>query len=420
MLSKKKIVSGVLALSLSASLLAGCSSNNNGGNNGKINIELFSTKSENISTYKGFIAEYEKTHKNVNIKLEAPPEAVTVIKTRLAKRDLPDIFATDANNVYGELARSGKLVELTNEPMVKDVIPAYVKMTNRIVSPTNNKLYGLPYAANANGVIYNKSVMDKLGIKAPPTTWDEFIADLETAKKAGVTPIYFTLKDAWTAMVTWNSLAANLVPVDFPAQKNNGKASFAKDYKEVIAKLNQLLKYGQKDNFGVGYNDGNTAFAKGKSLFYIQGNWAVPEILKANPNAQIGVIPFPVTNDPSKNRLVSGIDVMFTITKDSKHPKEAKKFLEFMAQKENVQKYLDEQKAFSSLQGVYQNSPIMAGIKDNFKNGTITSFPDHYYPDGMQTANLLQAYLINVSKGKVDDQKFLKGLDKEWEKVQNR
>jgi raffinose/stachyose/melibiose transport system substrate-binding protein len=123
----------------------------------------------------------------------------------------------------------------------------------------------------------------------------------------------------------------------------------------------------------------------------------------------------PVTNDPEQNKLVSGVDVLLTISKDSEHKKEAEKFLKFMIEKETAKRYIDEQKAFSAIEGVYQEDPVFEGIKENFEKGKITSFQDHYYPAGMGAENILQEFLIEKKKDA-----FLKKMDREWEKVENR
>ncbi|MGM0973126.1 MAG: hypothetical protein ACQEW2_09560 [Bacillota bacterium] len=123
----------------------------------------------------------------------------------------------------------------------------------------------------------------------------------------------------------------------------------------------------------------------------------------------------PVTNDPAQNKLVSGVDVLLAVSKETEHKVEAMKFVEFMLNKDTAKSYIDEQKAFSAIEGVYQEDPVFEGIKANFENGTITSFPDHYYPAGMGAENLVQEFLI-----KKDKEKFLKKMDSEWEKVQNR
>jgi raffinose/stachyose/melibiose transport system substrate-binding protein len=408
----KKATLGFMGIALGASLLAGCSSGEN--EDGKVTLQLFSNKSENINTYKGFIEEFEKENPEINIKLDAPPEAETVLKTLLTKNDMPDLMAIGGNSTYGELAEAGVLNDFSDSELLKTVQPSYIDMVNRLAGPDTKGTFGLPYATNANAVIYNKAKFEELGLEVP-TTWDEFIATLEEVKAAGEIPIYLTLKDAWTGMISWNSLAANIAGEDFAENKNNGDASFVQNYSEVADKMLTLTKYGHKDNMGVAYGDGNNAFASGKGVFYLQGNWAIPEIQKAEPSIELGVFPMPVTNDPAKNKLVSGVDVILTMNKDTEHKEEAMKFIEFMMNKETVQKYIDEQKAFSAIQDVYQEDVVFEGIKENFETGELTSFPDHYYPAGIGAENLLQEFLI-----KKDKEKFLKKMDSEWEKIQNR
>ncbi|HET7616458.1 MAG TPA: extracellular solute-binding protein [Bacillales bacterium] len=418
----KKLLSSLMTIALSITLLAGCSSGGSDGSGSggsgdsgeQVQLELFSNKSESIGTYKELIKQFEKQNPNIKIKLEAPPEAETVLKTRLTKNDLPDIISMGATQTYGELARAGVLKDFSDYKNLDTIQPAYVKMLGKVVGSEKKGVYGIPYATNANGVIYNKAKFEKLGMKVPQT-WDEFISELDKAKQAGEIPIYFTLKEPWTAMVTWNSLGANLAPDHFAELKNKGKATFQKEYKDVADHFLKLLDYGEKDLFGVGYGDGNKAFANGKGVFYLQGNWAIPEIKKANPDAKLGMFAFPATNDAAKNRLVSGVDVLLTVTETSEHPEQAQKFIDFMLKKDIAQKYTDEQAAFSAVKGVFQKDKTFIDIKTNFENGTITGFPDHFYPAGLQAANLVQAFLI-----KKDEEKFLKKMDTTWNKVLER
>ncbi|WP_433747657.1 ABC transporter substrate-binding protein [Falsibacillus pallidus] len=407
----KILTAGAVALSLSASLFAGCSG---GKDDGKTHIEFFSSKVENASTYKEIIKEFEKKNPKIAVDLSSPPDAGTVIKTRLTKNDMPDIVAMGDDTTFTDLANSGVLQDLSGADAVENIQPTYIDMVKKDYK-NHDAVFGIPYATNGNGVIYNKEKLAALGIKETPKTWDEFVADLDKAKEAGEIPIYFTLKDAWTGMVALNSVASSISPDQFAEDKTAGKTSFQESYDEVADKLLTLSKYGHKDNVGVAYGDGNTAFANGKGVFYLQGNWAIPELLKANPDVKVGVFPFPATNDPSKNNLVSGIDVLFGLTKDTKHEKEAKKFISFLLDKEQAQKYTDEQSAFSAVKDVYQNDPKLEGYKASFESGQITSYPDHFYPTGMNAANILQEFFI-----KKDKDKFLKTMDKEWDKVIDR
>ncbi|WP_221569114.1 ABC transporter substrate-binding protein [Alkalihalobacillus sp. TS-13] len=408
----RRVIQIVASCLLGAFLLSGCGESTS--SNGEVNLELFSNKPENINTYNKLIEKFEQLHPDINVELYAPPSAETVLRTRLVKEDMPDILSIAGSALYGELADAGILKDYSGTKMIENVQPSYVDMIDQLVPGNNEGTYGIPYATNANAVIYNKKLMDELGLEVP-NTWDEFIAALEKAEQEGVTPIYFTLKDAWTGMIPWNAVAGVLQPDHFAEKKNSGEASFQKDYQEVTGKMLQLLEYGLNDNLQYGYNDGNNAFANGEALFYLQGNWAIPELKKVNPDVKLGTFAMPVTNDPEKNKLVSGVDVMLTALKDSEHPDEARQFIEFMVQEENAEQYIEEQYAFSALKGVKQEDEILSGLQEKIANDEITSFPDHYYPSGIQAPNLIQSFFIEKNT-----EAFLKKMDREWEKVQKR
>ncbi|MFD1849348.1 ABC transporter substrate-binding protein [Oceanobacillus bengalensis] len=412
-----KIVKGLLTVTIGSSLLlTACGGGGDEGESadGKVQLELFSNKSESIDTYNGLIEKFEAENPDIDINLEAPPEAETVLKTRLTKDDLPDIMSIGGNATYGELAREGVFHDFTDSESIGKIQSSYVDMLSQLVGPEDDAAYGIPYATNANTVIYNKEKVEELGIEIP-TNWDEFVAALETAKDAGETPIYFTLQEAWTGMSVWNGVAGNLVADDFAERKTAGEATFVEEYDEVADKMLELLNYGHADNFGIGYGDGNSAFANGEGVFYIQGNWAIPEILKTNPDVQLGTFALPSNDDAANNNLVSGVDVALTVSETTEHKEEALKFIEFMISEETAKTYIEEQKAFSAVEGVYQEDPVFEGIQKHFEEGTLTSFVDHYYPAGMGTENLVQEFLISGDKAA-----GLETLDNEWDKVINR
>ncbi|SES07803.1 ABC transporter substrate-binding protein [Salipaludibacillus aurantiacus] len=410
-MSIKKVFLLPAAFGLTA-FAAGCGGTD--GGDGQVTLELFSNKSESIGTYERLIEDFESENPDISINLEAPPEAETVLRTRLTRGDMPDLMSIGGNATYGELAREGVFKDFTESAVLDEVQSSYVDMLNALVGPESEGNYGVPYATNANHVIYNQEKVDELGIDIPQD-WNEFIDVLETAQDAGETPIFFTLQEAWTGMAVWNAVAGNLVEDDFAERKNEGEATFVDEYDEVADKMVQLLDYGHSDNFGVGYNDGNRAFATGGSVFYIQGNWAIPEILESNPDIELGTFALPSNEDAEENELVSGVDVVLTVSEETDHPEEAEKFLEFMVSQDVAEQYIDEQSAFSAVEGVFQEDEVFDGIREYFENDRLTSFPDHYYPAGMGVENLVQDFLINQNK-----EQSLEEIDNEWDANQNR
>lgn len=136
---------------------------------------------------------------------------------------------------------------------------------------------------------------------------------------------------------------------------------------------------------------------------------------KANPNIDLGVFPFPATNNPDETKLVSGVDLMLATSASSKHPEEAQKFIEFLLKEENAKQYIGEQNAFSALEGITQDDPTVAELKESFEKGALADFPDHYIPNGVAPDKTLQTLVMEK-----DVDAFLDKVQKDWEKVQNR
>ena len=272
-------------------------------------------------------------------------------------------------------------------------------------------VYGVPYALNASGVIYNKDIFEELGLSIPKT-WDEFLELAQIVQDNGITPFYFTLKDTWTSLPAWNNIAGTLADTDCFKRVNNNETTFNEVYSETADKILQLMDYGHSDNFGVGYNDGNTAFAQGKAAMYIIGNYAIPSILTVNPDINLGMFTMPVSNNEDENKLVSGVDVYFAIPKDSKNKEESIRFINFLLEEENAKTYIDEQSAFSAVKGVKQEDSKFEAFDDYFENSRVVDFQDHFYPAELPASDMVQTYLLDGDK-----EKFLNNFQKEWLKA---
>lgn len=405
----KKALSIIAVILLTASFTVGC---NRSADDGKVKIEFFQNKPEAKATFEELAKKFEKENPGIDVVVTTPPDAETVLKTRIAKNDAPDVIGSGLNATYADLAKNGIFADFSTDPQLKNIQPAYVDMIRNLTGL--KEVTAIPYTANANGVLYNKELFHQLGLTVPKT-WDEFIATAEKIKANGKIPFYHTYKDSWTTLVPFNALASNLPGDTFFQDRKNGKTTFQQAYREVAQKQFQLLEYGHRDNFGKGYNDGNAAFAKGESVMYLQGTWAIPEIKKANPDIAIDVFPLPVSNDTSKNRLVSGVDTLLTISANTPHPEEAGKWIAFLLKPENAQFYINQQKQFSCVKGVVQNDPSVAGLKESFQKGAVVDFADHYIPPAMQVDKIIQG---SLQKKNIDS--YLKTLDAEWNKVQER
>ena len=406
----KVITTILVATSVLTTLFAGCSSNTT-ENKDKKQIVFFSNKIEAVDTYNKLVEKFEAENPDIDVVVSAPPDATTVLKTRLVKGDAPDIISLSADRSFADFVDANILEDLSGEIDFSVIDPVYNQMLKDLEIESVEGIYGVPYALNASGVIYNKDIFNELGLSIPKT-WDEFLELAQIVQDNGITPFYFTLKESWTSLPAWNTIASTLVSSDSFKKVNNSETTFNELYDETSDKIMQLMKYGHSDNFGVGYNDGNTAFANGESAMYLQGSYAIPAILTVNPELNLGMFPLPASNNEEENKLVSGVDVYFAIPKDSKNKEESIRFINFLLEEENAKTYIDEQSAFSAVEGVIQEDSRFEAFKEFFENSRVVDFQDHYYPAELPASDMVQTYLLDGDKNK-----FLNNFQKEWLKA---
>ena len=166
----KKIVCTLMVGTMLAGMLTGCGGSSDGNSSAKSNgteLELFSSKAENKDILQKMVDKFNETHEDVTIKITAPADAGTVLKTRMAKNDMPDIVAMGGDNNYTEVESAGMLVDLSDEDYISNIQESYLQMVYDVNKDKEEKAYGVPYATNASGVIYNVEKFDQLGIEIP-------------------------------------------------------------------------------------------------------------------------------------------------------------------------------------------------------------------------------------------------------------
>lgn len=392
-----------------ALMLTACSSN---GASDQVQLEFFQNKPEAKESFDKLIEKFNKEQSAIKVTQVNPPDAETVLKTRLVKNDVPDIMALGATDTFSVLSQSHIFMEQTDQELIDLINPSYLQM----VTDTSgmDELTAIPYATNANGIMYNKALFKEMGLTVP-MTWDELLQTAEKIKDAGNIPFYLTYKDDWQASLAFNALGSNLEGIDFYLERRENKTTFQERYREVAEKQLAILDYGHGDNFGKTYADGNRAFANGEAYMYIQGTWAIPEIRKANPDIEIGFFAFPTSNNEDEIKLVNGIDTLLAVSEDTEYKEESMEFIRFLLREDNIKQYITEQNLFSAVEGVTQDDPSVAGVVPYIEEGRVTDFADHYIPSAVQLNSIVQEFLQN---GDIDA--YLAKLDKEWDKVANR
>lgn len=400
---------GLSAAAAAGLALTGCEGERS---DGRTEIEFVSYKREAVSIFEALMAEFNETNDHIYLNFTSPNDAVTIMKTRFVREDYPDVVAIGGDASYADFVDTNILADVTEYPGMANVQPAYQEIMKSVTYVPMDGIYGVPYIANAAGMLYNKDMFAEKGWEIP-TTWTEFCDLCEQIKAEGeVLPLYLGFLDTWTILSPWNSMLVELVPSDHIRKVNAGEAKFADYYREPAEKLLKLLEYGEDGPMAYSYEDACTAFARGQSAMFPCGSFAVPQILGANPEMNIGLFAMPASDDPDDRIVVSGVDLCWNMTTaNENHREQIYEVIDFLNKPENLQTYIDDQKAIPCTEGDFTLDPLFDDIQEFLDEGKVIDYPDHSYPSGMACDAQLQAFLMD---GDVDA--FLANWDDLWQR----
>ena len=396
--------------------LAGC------GNStaGTVTLDFFQYKAEAADWFTAKAKEFEKTHPNIKVNVNNSSDATTDLRTRLVKNREPDVITINGDINFGMLAEAGVFHDFTDDDIVDELNPGMVNIAKSLVQTNDEskkRLYGLPYAGNASGYIINADVWEQAGEDPdnPPQTWSEFIDLLQRFKSKGIVPIEASTADPWTLQAPLASLNSTLVPESEYLSLKDGSKKFSDLWGTVSDQLVEIYQNYTQKNPAVTYQQATQDLAAGKAAILPLGTYAIPQIRLINSDANLRFAQMPATDDAKEQQLTAGDDVILTMGAHTKHEKEAREFIDFLMNDENIKDYSKQQSAFTPYKDTYVGDEALNGVLDFYQAGKLADFCDHYVPASINLAGFLQTL---VQSGNTE--KFLNSVQSEYDKIEAR
>jgi raffinose/stachyose/melibiose transport system substrate-binding protein len=290
---------GGLALSLA---LAGCSAGDDSGSDGGVELTfLVDNGDATVGTAEALAEAFTAENPDITIEVETRPQGAdgdNVVKTRLSTGEMADLFQYNSGSLLQALNPDQTLVNLADQEYVDKFDENFVASVS-----TENGVYGVPMGQSmAGAVLYNKDIYAELGLEIP-TTWDEFIANSEAIKAAGVAaPIVQTYGDTWTSQLfvlgDFNNVLAE--DPDWAEKYTNNEAKYVDQ--PAFAGFEHLQEAFEKDLFNEDfasalYADGVSMVATGEGAHYPMLTFAASQLATTNPEAADVVGTFPLPGD---------------------------------------------------------------------------------------------------------------------------
>jgi multiple sugar transport system substrate-binding protein len=355
----KKIWSLVLASALVVGSLAGCSSGQE-AKDGKVTLNAIFMKQAGYSENDITEITKEFMEKNPDIKVNTtfvPYEALEQKILTSASTGGYDVVLIDAPWT-AKFAKAGITKEVTDKLSDADRQDIFEGALSAV--EYNGKLYGLPWLNDTKYLFYNKEMLEKAGIQAPPKTWDELLADARILKEKNIVeyPIVWSWKQAEALSCDFTSISESfggkMVKDGKPSMTDSGN----------IAALNFMvnsLKEGLSNPKSTEFleEDVRGTFSSGQAAFAL--NWTYMYNMANDPKesqvaGKVGIALSPGTANVESASVNGGMGL--AISKGSQHPDEAWKYIEYLSSKEVQKKYA--KNALPIWKSLYEDQDVVA------------------------------------------------------------
>lgn len=378
----KRTVASILAASLLGMSLVGCGSGEGSEkaaadqpqNDEVVEINYLTWRSRPGTHPENLIAEFEKQNPNIKVipqVVKDNDQFQQAQQMRLLGGTEIDVTSVTPSNLK-TLVEEGYLVSLDGEPYLENYVPGTLDSAT-----VDGKVYGVPGAINIIGVIYNKTMFDQLGIEIPKT-FSEFEDACEKIKAAGITPLINGEKESWQVEMDTYPFFHDLMLQDSEIfdKANTGEVKYTDPiFQDMFAQIEAFYKKGylHPDILSLNGSDALQLFVTGQAAMMIHGEWAAQPLDEAKPDFEVGVFQVPPIHATVSKAPVT-VSNFECLVSSSKHPEEAKKFLEFVSEKEGATMVMNGLSAFSAVKGVqmegetYLNlfSPLLEGESVDF------------------------------------------------------
>lgn len=320
---------------------------------------------EPTSVMKPVIDAFEK--QNPGIKVNYQPQSSQDyqdrLKTALEGQGSPDVFRL--HTTWLPLFVKYILPAPANTISSTEISTNFYPVVSKLLV-SNNQVYGVPLTVEGLGLYINTSMLQQKQIKTPKT-WEDLVVaakllkeeDPNTGKiiRAGVALGNTTNVEHWPDIVSLMLLQAGTKLTNLKTPEVETTIDY---YTKFVTKLRV-------------WDDtlppSTIAFANEKVAMIIAPSWRAREIKAMNPALSWEVVPVPQLPDVEP---LNWATIWFeTVSKDSKHPQEAWKFVSFLASA-NAQQILFDSAALD--RGFPQSPANKASANTALKNPVVAPF----------------------------------------------
>ena len=289
---------------------------------------------------------------------------------KFAAGDIPDIMIGKAQDV-ATYVPSGNLAPFSK------TLTSYVLEQSLPAVTVNGQVYGLPYNAVYQGVLYNKDIFKEYGIEVP-TNQTELKEVVDKLKMHNITPYASHFQEIWYIGNITMQFAMNEVFNKYPNWGDmfrNNTVSFnsSSEFRNCVMYNKDIFNATWDDAMTINQTECDKRFANGGGAMYVTGSWSIQTIQEINPNMNVGIFPFP--NQSGDSKLIFEPNITFMKSSKTDYNDAVDKVLELIFSNKNLAVEIFNFTQTASLLkdvGPIYPSLIQSDIEQYAKNGMVT------------------------------------------------
>ncbi len=276
------------------------------------------------------IADFEAANPDIDVVLQNfDHEGYKTSIRNFLTADAPDLANWYAGNRMAPFVNSGQFMDVSDvwaenglEETLSSALPS---MT------IDGKQWGVPYTYYQWGIYYNKDAYEQAGANVPET-WDEFVANCEKFKAAGIDCLTTGTKALWPGAGIFDYMNLRTNGYEFHMALTQGEVEWTDDrVKATFAEWAKVQPYITANHAALDWQDAASLLVQGKAANYVMGNFAVAVFKEGGmTDENLGFMPFPTIN-PDVPRAEEAPTDTVHIPAGAKNVDDAKKFLAFLA-----------------------------------------------------------------------------------------
>ncbi|MEU6082922.1 extracellular solute-binding protein [Streptomyces sp. NPDC047108] len=357
---------------------------------------------------KDFEAEYPKIKvKRVPVSFDAAEQK---FKTAAQSgKGAPDVIRTDVGWSAG-FANLGYLQPLDGTPALDDAGDFLEGPLS--TAKWKGETVGVPQVTDTLGLLYNKELLKKAGIKKPPATWEEFVRTAKTVKKkTGVAGTqlnpegYFSLPFLYGEGGDMLDTKGKKITVNAPEAVKGIETAVG------MVKSGVSLKPASTD----GYVAAQTSFKDGKVAMVVNGPWSVADDYTGKAfkdKKNLGIAPIPAGSSGKAAAPIGGHN--YSVYRGSQNKDAAYLFVKFMSSAKSQEFTATEINTLPTRKSAYTAEVTADPAKKAFQDALATSKSRPVIPGVGDLFVAFDQHYVKILRGQATPKAGLDALAEEW------